>query len=568
MHYDFPPNRDASPTIAGFVLQVSMTVLRWLELHEGEELHLEAGEDIAIVQAYLEAGRDRESRTLEQIKRSKQPLTLRSPAAVKALADFCGHRARNPEIELRFRFVTTALATRERGWFLSLGGDRRTGLAAWQAIRVGKLSDGEAQPALDSIRQNLLAAPKPDRVRQDDWASFQGVLVSRESFLELIERFEWSVAGGDYLQVEREAKAALRASGFSTSEKEAQDCFDRLFIFTLRKLSMPGHKALTLSMLRGEIHSAMSDSDKALLAAIQAGLSEVVARLGRVETRVATLEESAESHRSLSVTDLPRNKEIQARLNYLIAQLNEVRSPFQGMSLSKLAERLGHKDISTLEAVRVKADPLALTDARKICELSGARERWLLDGEGHPFSQHWLFSRPFDCARALLGVNAPDSIKKKYDVLCFVLCEEPSGSAALYAQPKEAPHRLDLLLKDVPIRDAVGNTGQQDIVDFCAFCGQVTYLGSMSVFGWTVSSKDFADLEDGVKHPGVLLSRLGRASQWWVHIGDVESRDVARGPGYKFAHDFFLGEMRGKNLTRNENVEEWFENRLGLIRNP
>ncbi len=43
------PARDASPTIAGFVYQVTVTIQRWLTLSDNEHLEPEAGEDIDIV---------------------------------------------------------------------------------------------------------------------------------------------------------------------------------------------------------------------------------------------------------------------------------------------------------------------------------------------------------------------------------------------------------------------------------------------------------------------------------------------------------------------------------------
>jgi hypothetical protein len=50
------PNRDASDTIAGFVYQVDVTLLRWLNLQSDEVLELERGEDIDIIQKWLDGG--------------------------------------------------------------------------------------------------------------------------------------------------------------------------------------------------------------------------------------------------------------------------------------------------------------------------------------------------------------------------------------------------------------------------------------------------------------------------------------------------------------------------------
>ena len=55
------PRRDASPTIAGFVFQVNVTILRWLELRDVEHLELECGEDIDTVKGVRDDGVDAEA---------------------------------------------------------------------------------------------------------------------------------------------------------------------------------------------------------------------------------------------------------------------------------------------------------------------------------------------------------------------------------------------------------------------------------------------------------------------------------------------------------------------------
>jgi len=79
--------RDSYPTIAGFVFQVNVTLLRWLELREREHLELECGEDIDTVQSGLGGDTATEARLLEQIKaRSTRSVTLKSKEALQALA--------------------------------------------------------------------------------------------------------------------------------------------------------------------------------------------------------------------------------------------------------------------------------------------------------------------------------------------------------------------------------------------------------------------------------------------------------------------------------------------------
>ena len=62
------PYRDASATIRGFVYQVDLTILRWLELSDGQALELESGEDIDFVANNLNAEVNPTERRLEQVK--------------------------------------------------------------------------------------------------------------------------------------------------------------------------------------------------------------------------------------------------------------------------------------------------------------------------------------------------------------------------------------------------------------------------------------------------------------------------------------------------------------------
>ncbi len=87
------PRRDAHATIAGFVFQVNVTLLRWLNLNANEHLELEAGEDIDVIQECAARSGSEDKRLLEQLKRHlRSSLTLTSAEALEAIANFCEHR--------------------------------------------------------------------------------------------------------------------------------------------------------------------------------------------------------------------------------------------------------------------------------------------------------------------------------------------------------------------------------------------------------------------------------------------------------------------------------------------
>src|ERR1700691_594177 len=123
-------NRDAHATFAGFVFQVNVTILRWLNLLPGQHLELEAGENIDLIQTAAAHGLD-DARRLEQVKQLRRKrLTLRSADALEAIANFCQHRKSSSVEKLTFRFLTTTSARKERKW---AGND--SGIVTWEKIR-------------------------------------------------------------------------------------------------------------------------------------------------------------------------------------------------------------------------------------------------------------------------------------------------------------------------------------------------------------------------------------------------------------------------------------------------
>jgi hypothetical protein len=151
-----PRDRDAWATIRGFVAQVELTLKRWLELPDGHCLELERGEDIDEVIRRATAVEN--LRTLEQVKSRKASITLRSPAALEAIANFAEHRAGNTGLSLHFRFTTNATRGREREKLFEGG---RRGIDVWDDLRAGRLSTLAAARALTQLRKALLGAKRP-----------------------------------------------------------------------------------------------------------------------------------------------------------------------------------------------------------------------------------------------------------------------------------------------------------------------------------------------------------------------------------------------------------------------
>lgn len=111
-----PRSRDAWATIRGYVYQVDLTVQRWLELEPGAVLVLECGEDIDRVSQTLAHPGDPPTveRLLEQIKHRITSVTLRTTAALEAMASALEHIQANPGVLLHVRYTTNAQIGAER----------------------------------------------------------------------------------------------------------------------------------------------------------------------------------------------------------------------------------------------------------------------------------------------------------------------------------------------------------------------------------------------------------------------------------------------------------------------
>jgi len=275
--FDSDPRRDAYGVIAGFVFQVNTTIMRWLELKEGEVLELERGEDIDLVQSDM---RERVAeRVLEQTKRrTKGLLTLKSVEAREAVANFCTHREQNPGLSLRFRYVTNAQAGVEKGWPDELGG-----IVTWEAIRRGQLVGEARAQAVSKVGAFLAGCEWPVGIRVGERelaeAFRDDVLVGR-----LIEGFEWSAGVNDFPAIADEIKELLYERKYRDSAAGTQQLFERLFVYVFERLAQEGLKRLTRTELMEEVaQRTLPDRDRELFRFIQA-VENLESRVSQIET--------------------------------------------------------------------------------------------------------------------------------------------------------------------------------------------------------------------------------------------------------------------------------------------
>jgi tetratricopeptide (TPR) repeat protein len=280
------PRRDASPTITGFVFQVNVTILRWLELQQGEHLELECGEDIDTVQNCANSNITPETRLLEQVKtRTRSSLTLKSAEALQALSNFCSHRAANPTSKLTFRYITTASNGVEQGW-----NRPESAIETWMALRRGRYDESARPEAIAALRTLLRSYPRPQKVSPHIWQAFQDVLTSDDDthLSDVILGFEWGLGHGDYSQSEAQIIATLTGSVHRMRPEDASQAYEHLFGFVFTLLCQPGRKHLTVEALATELQTpTVTEADRVVLQLVRNELEQMTVRIASVETAVA-----------------------------------------------------------------------------------------------------------------------------------------------------------------------------------------------------------------------------------------------------------------------------------------
>jgi hypothetical protein len=239
-------DRDAYASIRGYVYQVALSLVRWLDLQPGQELELEAGEDIDLVSQYLSAEGEQQQRLFEQIKhRHEESLTLRSPEAIAAIVNFYVHRTAHPEKRLLFRYTTNAPFGREYRSYIP---NRMPALLAWEQIRQGLLSAPLLDKALAGIQQFLNRAKRPEDIGKSVWTQFSAEVQqwTPASLSDFIQAFEWSNKAADLPQLRQILYQRLIDEGYATDRTQADRRYEHLFFHLFQLLSQPGKKVLTI----------------------------------------------------------------------------------------------------------------------------------------------------------------------------------------------------------------------------------------------------------------------------------------------------------------------------------
>jgi hypothetical protein len=286
MSLNIIPGRDAHATFAGYVFQVNVTILHWLELDQGTRLELEAGEDIDTVRSGSGGGDAEVERLVEQLKQLGRSITLRNPDVLEGMANFCELRRLNPGAILNFRFLTTAAVGREQSpWH-----DEKPAIEVWESVRANKISGAERGAALEQLRSFLLQCQNTGKISVNAWEALQSVLANPDAriFEALVNNLEWATESGNHEEVEQVICDVLQARDPDGSVGRAKVHYTNLFSFVLKLLAQKGKKELTSDLLAVELRATSVTLDDQLSAVrLRRWIDKVDAKLAAHESRIA-----------------------------------------------------------------------------------------------------------------------------------------------------------------------------------------------------------------------------------------------------------------------------------------
>jgi hypothetical protein len=237
------PNRDAYSSIRGFFYQAILSVKAWVELGPSELLELESGEDVDWV-SLLAKDAEHINRTLGQIKYRGKRLTIKSPEALMSVLRYWQHLKHNPNIHLRFRFISNAGSAFERGARHSSG---LSGIDLWSSLSL-PLTQNQLHERAIHLQSVLLGATKPAAADISAWNDFRHSLqaFSTQELVEFLNGFSWMLRGTNVEEALAHTKIAIEARPELREHGGAGDvCMQSLLLEVLQKLSTPGPKTLT-----------------------------------------------------------------------------------------------------------------------------------------------------------------------------------------------------------------------------------------------------------------------------------------------------------------------------------
>lgn len=373
---NIPRNRDAHAAIAGYVYQVDLTILRWIELREPELLELEAGEDIDKIGAAIADTTGELLRTLEQVKLRTSAITLRAPGAIEALANAAETRAANPGARIQFRFTTTASIGIERP---SPWPERKKqpGISLWEALRSKSITESRRMDAERAIVALAATWKRPATVPIGTWSTLLSAMgPSHEGVLALVPVFEW--ATGAQAPEELRTRITERLfKNFGVPAPQAQAAYERLFHRVFIVLSAPGRKQLRLDTAMSELANIQQSAPETET------FQRVIALLKAQGDALGSLSRNIDALAIQQNQLIGPDSKLETAISYIAAdvRLNMAPPPRTSLSIERSSVAATILD-SSRKAIWIALSGMSGSGKTQLaCDISNGPSRWVrLDG--------------------------------------------------------------------------------------------------------------------------------------------------------------------------------------------
>lgn len=283
-------NRDAYFVVRGYKYQFDQTILRWLDLGAEEELQLECGEDIDVMNSSIL------KREVGQVKYLTKPISLRSSSCKIAVAHAVAHFTDARSETRTFRFITNAAVTSERP---SLFDDRKPGIEVWKKIKDGQVAEPDLGIRLQRLLAFLQSLSQPAQgINAETWSVYSSFInrCNSADLGDFVTRFEWSYSEPNAGDIERKILRILqKMAGLKRSQ--VKDAYARLLLFVIRLASKPGPKILRRCSLDVAIQSDEQSQQDTLLLSFLQGLFALDSRVQSLESQVRRQNDAMEEIR-------------------------------------------------------------------------------------------------------------------------------------------------------------------------------------------------------------------------------------------------------------------------------
>ena len=295
-------DRDAHAVIAGFTYQIDLTLLKWLELNDGEFLYLESGEDFDTVgQQLFPKSCERPERILAQVKKRSGPVTLRSKEAVSALASFREHIVNNPNQSLFFRYVTNARVGKDR-----IHAQERIALIPlWEKIRKRSLAASEIADSLLIIQSALSSVLRPKNISTKTWQPFIEFIhsASSQELLSFIDQVEWATEQAQPQETAEYVRDRIQTR-LDVGYNESIRLYETLFIFLTRKLTLNEIRVVDAQTINEIVASKKGIFPEAELRELSRSFRLMQESISNQDSRIQTLEKQSRHRNATAVSNV------------------------------------------------------------------------------------------------------------------------------------------------------------------------------------------------------------------------------------------------------------------------